>query len=530
MVMDELAYYGDLFFEISDIDEEFRSCCEDDEDWQDTVDSLADGHAVGDEGLPLTRMEEYREDVELLINSDVQEDAGVFFLMSDVDGDEESSLSFSDGHEGGVSECLHRLSEDHGEEEDDKESSLAFSEVNEDNVLECSLGVSGVNEEVFDDSSLKIFSKGVSVAEASGLGSRVSGIGVVMEKPNGVSFLQVQKKLDFFVEELVAELLALMDGLLEARQNGFRKVLVFTDSDKVYRQIAKSETVDNHLLIALGERIQELADRFESFILRIVSSSELERALHLAQEATGVIGWFVKNCLICGDDKIQSKMISAECSHKFCADCLCMYSKSKLCCSQFPVKCPHSKCKHYISSQEDSSFLPSTSSESLDRVSEGTTLHQLAQRSNCRHCQECHRMIELGEGCFHVACWCGIEICSSCDREYRNGTQTCQCEILDENSEPSPAPSEHGMEQWRWDCFDLQPASVEGYSEQEMAQLALIQRFLAGNISFDQHDRCQPPPRSSDSYLDTIKDLNQLPWLERFVSVISDNYHEDQIY
>ena len=39
---------------------------------------------------------------------------------------------------------------------------------------------------------------------------------MVIERPRGVSVHRVQKKLDFFVYELVAEYLALMDDLLVA--------------------------------------------------------------------------------------------------------------------------------------------------------------------------------------------------------------------------------------------------------------------------------------------------------------------------
>jgi hypothetical protein len=42
--------------------------------------------------------------------------------------------------------------------------------------------------------------------------------------------------------------------------------------------------------------------------------------------------------------------------------------------------------------------------------------------------------------------------------------------------------------------------AVEGYSEQERAQLALIQRFLAGGFSLGDNP-CQSPPRCADSLL-----------------------------
>ncbi|RRT56670.1 hypothetical protein B296_00047706 [Ensete ventricosum] len=88
-----------------------------------------------------------------------------------------------------------------------------------------------------DEFSLRMFFKGVSASEGYGKGSGVSGIGVVMERSPGVPLIQVQKKLDFHVDELVAEHLALMDGLLTALQNGARMLYAFTDSEDLYYQV-----------------------------------------------------------------------------------------------------------------------------------------------------------------------------------------------------------------------------------------------------------------------------------------------------
>lgn len=87
------------------------------------------------------------------------------------------------------------------------------------------------------------------------------------------------------------------------------------------------------------------------------------------------------------------------------------------------------------------------------------------------------------------------------------------------------------LEQWAWDSFESLPMMMDAYSDQERSQLALIQRFLAGGFSLNDHNTYQSPspPRCTDSYADAMKDLHQLPWLERFVSVISDNYYEDYI-
>lgn len=129
-------------------------------------------------------------------------------------------------------------------------------------------------------------------------------------------------------------------------------------------------------------------------------------------------------------------------------------------------------------------------------------------------------------------CRCGHEFCYSCGAEYRDGLQTCQCAFWDEeNSEDLMSHSIQESEQWEWDSFNSLPMTMgmDAYSDQERSQLALIQRFLAGGFSLSDHHPYQSPPRCTDSYVDAMKDLHQLPWLERFVSVISDNYYEDYI-
>jgi hypothetical protein len=96
------------------------------------------------------------------------------------------------------------------------------------------------DEEEWEDTE-ESFTAGVAKGEldetSEAEGKKLSGIGVVMERSPGVPVLKVQKKLDFYVEELVAEHLALMDGLLVALQNGIRKIFAFTNSEKLYFQV-----------------------------------------------------------------------------------------------------------------------------------------------------------------------------------------------------------------------------------------------------------------------------------------------------
>ncbi|KAG6691478.1 hypothetical protein I3842_10G065400 [Carya illinoinensis] len=465
-----------------------------------------------------------------------------------------------------------------------------------------------------DEFSVKMFFKGISIADVGDSGSGLSGIGVVMERSTNNPLIQVQKKLDFHVEASVADYLALMDGLAAATQNSIRRVYAFTDSELLYDQVTHDAKLEVPLLIALRERILEYAGNLEAFVLKLIPSADLERPLQLAQVAIGVVSFpsqddkSLENCSICCEDKLSLMMITMKCSHRFCSNCMRTYVDGKVQSSRVPIRCPQLRCKYFISTAECKSFLPLASYESLERALEEAnvlhsdgiycpfpncsvlfdpheclstgassssqsdnscvecpvcqrficvecavpwhssisceeyqnlpleerdaadiTLHRLAQNKRWRRCQQCRRMIELTQGCYHMTCWCGHEFCYSCGAEYRDGQQTCQCAFWDEDNSEDFTHSMQESEQWAWETFNSLPMIMDAYSDQERSQLALIQRFLAGGFSLSDHPPYQSPPRCTDSYLDAMKDLHQLPWLERFVSVIRDNYYEDYI-
>lgn len=467
-----------------------------------------------------------------------------------------------------------------------------------------------------DEYLVKMYFKGVSITFPGDSGCRISGIGVVMERPGCATPVQVQKKLDFYVEELVAEYLALLDGLSVAIEHDTRRVFAFTDSEILHSQIVHDEVVESPLLVALRQRILEQACKIESFVLKLVPANDLQKALSLAQVAVGIVSFHpegeessTESCSICCEEKLSSMMLTIKCSHKFCSHCMKTFVEGKIQCSQVPIRCPQLGCKYCISASECSLFLPVTSYESLERAlaeanvansnriycpypscsvlldprdclstrassssqsdnscvecpacqrficidcgvpwhssmtceeyqnlpleerdASDLTLHRLARTKRWRRCVQCRRMIELTHGCYHMTCWCGHEFCYSCGGEYREGQQTCQCAFWDdEYTEEMPAYPAQELEQWAWDSFESLPMMMDAYSDQERSQLALIQRFLAGGFSLNEQSPYQSPPRCTDSYADAMKDLHQLPWLERFVSVISDNYYEDYI-
>lgn len=496
------------------------------------------------------------------------------------------------------------------EDEDEFRSCCADEEeLDRDEIMKQGLKNS-IDDDFLDEFSVRMFFKGVSISIPGINGFDLSGIGVVMEGINKVPVIQVQKKLEFFVDESVADYLALMDGLLEATQNNIKRVFAFTDSTILYNQITTDKTLENPLLMALKQRVQEHIQNLEHFVLKYVPN--VLEPLHLAQVAIGIINLpnkddkSLQTCSICLEEKPTPITITMKCSHKFCSSCIKSHVEEQLQSSQVPVKCPCSNCRYYISTPEFKSFLPVVSyalledalslisgdkfycpfsdcavlldpccdSDQLENncvecpvcqrficVKCGVTWHVSmscdefqdrpppvaddgggSENGRWRRCRMCERMIELTHD--HMTCWCGHEFCYSCGAQYIDNEQTCECAILgsdeggenDEFTLTQNIGSSTALEEWEWDSCGSLSNLMDAYSDQERSQLALIQRFLAGGFSLGDHHtytyQSQSSPRqctdSGSSYLDnTMKDLHQLPWLERFVSVISDDYYEE---
>jgi ribonuclease HI len=447
--------------------------------------------------------------------------------------------------------CSDRVSRVSSKEEDEEEFRSCCED--EDDLKE-------KEKDFIDEFSVKMFFKGVSITEhLDPVSSGVSGIGVFIERSASFPAIQIQKKLDFYVEESVADYLALMDGLSEAKLNNFKQVFAFTDSQILFNQIMHEEIVENPLIMALRQRIREQTGEFETFVLKLVPKVNLEKPLKLAQVAVGIVSVssniddkLSERCSICKEEKLSCVMVKLKCSHKFCSNCVKTYVDEKVESSLVPVSCPESKCKYNISVTECKSFLPVTSFDSLIQAYKENNIFDsgyvsseefrnlpaeeldsgdlsLTENSQLKQCQQCRRMIELTHGCHHMTCWCGHEFCYSCGSEYRDSHQTCECMIYDEDAYTEEEPIVHPaqqFEQWAWDSFGSLSTMMDAYTEQERSQLELIQQFLAGGFSLSDHNP-PPPPRCADPYVDTMKDLRQLPWLERFVSVISDNYYDD---
>ncbi|GFQ04819.1 protein ariadne-2 [Phtheirospermum japonicum] len=288
------------------------------------------------------------------------------------------------------------------------------------------------SEDNLDEHAVKMYFKGVSAAgPGDSPGSRISGVGVVMEKSGDDCPLRVQKRLDFYVDELVADYLALLDGLSVAIQNDIRRVYAFTDSESLHNQITNDEVIiENPLLLALRERIKEQSTNIETFVLKLVTTIDLQKALHLAQIAVGIIisspppddDSSTETCSICCEEKLSSMMLTVKCSHRFCSHCMKTYVEGKVQSAQVPIKCPHLNCKYRVSASECISFLPVASYESFERAMD------VLGSSNRIYCPypSCSVLLDAYECSFDcVECHgCGGFVCVECEVPW-HASMTC---------------------------------------------------------------------------------------------------------
>ncbi|CAN7056000.1 unnamed protein product [Brassica oleracea var. botrytis] len=137
----------------------------------------------------------------------------------------------------------------------------------------------------------------VSITERGDSSSGYSGIGVILKRSGNFELIQVQKKLDFYAEESVANYLALLYGLTVALQNNLLFVVAVTVSEFLYNQASRSFKWFNHLfcsfvvymkmalmsseekieipiLVALRERMLEKTSNFDGFVLKIALLSD----------------------------------------------------------------------------------------------------------------------------------------------------------------------------------------------------------------------------------------------------------------
>ena len=91
-----------------------------------------------------------------------------------------------------------------------------------------------------------------------------------------------------------------------------------------------------------------------------------------------------------------------------CSECLSARASSSSQSNNSCVECP--VCQRFICVECEVPWHSVMSCEEFQNLSEESdasdiTLHHLAQNKRWKRCRQCHRMIELTQGCYHMTCW-----------------------------------------------------------------------------------------------------------------------------
>ena len=122
------------------------------------------------------------------------------------------------------------------------------------------------SEEVVFDQVWKVYVDGSSNAKGS-------GAGVIVENPEGVA-TEHSLQLKFPTSNNQAEYEALLAGLFQAKDNGARRVKVFTDSQLVAAQIDGSYQPKGPFLAKYLAKAKEIMAEFEEIVVAHIPSEE----------------------------------------------------------------------------------------------------------------------------------------------------------------------------------------------------------------------------------------------------------------
>uniref|UniRef100_A0A7N0VB44 RBR-type E3 ubiquitin transferase n=1 Tax=Kalanchoe fedtschenkoi TaxID=63787 RepID=A0A7N0VB44_KALFE len=110
------------------------------------------------------------------------------------------------------------------------------------------------------------------------------------------------------------------------------------------------------------------------------------------------------------DPKLVGMSKCTKCRKRFCRKCMVPWHRNM-------------RCKYY---QRCTAY--------IYRCAEDRKLKFLAKQKHWRQCVKCSNKIELAEGCNHIYCRCGYELCYTCGPEWKNKKVMCSCPLWSERN------------------------------------------------------------------------------------------------
>ncbi|CAK9314432.1 unnamed protein product [Citrullus colocynthis] len=340
---------------------------------------------------------------------------------------------------------------------------------------------------LFDSEGFRLYFKGLVSEENVG---DVTVIVVAVFDPRHYLLVEVRKPLETVrereaIDPVVAELMALIEGLEAALVLPLERVSFFCDDRTLYRYITG-----------------RLRPRCK------ISRPTKEAMISLPTVETAHSKQLLENCSICYEDKKLDQIFPVDgCLHRYCFSCMKKHVEVKFLVGS-AAKCPHEGCQSTVSFESCDKLLPPNVIEIIQQRFKESSIpfsekvycpqprcsalmsktevleytkdilenaeqsgarkfmkcHQLfcikcktswhgsmtceaywksshniqtadaklktlAAEKLWRPCARCSHLVELAEGCYHIICRCGYEFCYSCGAEWENKQPSCSCPI-----------------------------------------------------------------------------------------------------
>lgn len=221
---------------------------------------------------------------------------------------------------------------------------------------------------LFDSEGFRLYFKGLVSEENVG---DVTVIVVAVFDPRHNLLVEVKKPLETVrereaIDPVVAELMALIEGLEAALVLPLERVSFFCDDRTLYRYITGRLRPRLSEVARLVDQVSLLRGYFTYCEPFLVERNDMKFAFMLAKEAmislptveTAHSKQLLENCSICYEDRELDQMFPVDgCLHRYCFSCMKKHVEVKFL-GGSEAKCPHEGCESTVSFESCDKLLP----------------------------------------------------------------------------------------------------------------------------------------------------------------------------
>ncbi|KAA0035309.1 E3 ubiquitin-protein ligase dbl4-like [Cucumis melo var. makuwa] len=312
---------------------------------------------------------------------------------------------------------------------------------------------------LFDPDSSRLYFKGL-VNEESVRDETVTVVAVFDPREN--LMMEVKRPLETVRERgaispVVAELMALIEGLEAALVFPLKRVSFFCDDRALYRYITGRLRPKLREVERLVDQVGLLRGYFSYCEPFLVEPNDVKYAFSLANGfpaiETGDSRKFVENCKICYEDRELDQMFTIDgCLHRYCFSCMRKHVEVKFLGGSV-AKCPHEGCESIVRVESCDKLLPPNVIEIIQqRLKESSIpfsdkvycpqprcsalmsktevleytkeIYKNAKQSGTRKCVKCHQL-------FCIKCKASWHVNMTCEayKKSSHNTQTADAKL-----------------------------------------------------------------------------------------------------